>query len=82
MLNTGAAVQSFVCEPSTRGTASCSITVYGCGSLAVYSTTAPSSCTVEGMNVKAAYSADSKLITVPVPQTSDLEATVQISFDL
>ena len=80
MLNTGAAVQSFACEVPSAGAASCTMEVTGCGSLAVYSTLAPSSCTVEGVSVSAQYCAESKLITLPVPQTADLQATVEISF--
>ena len=82
MLNTGAAVQSFACEAPSTGAPSCTITVNGCGSLAVYSTAAPSSCIVEGVSVSAQYCAESKLITLPVPQTADLQATVEISFAL
>ncbi len=80
MLNTGGAVESFACEAPSTGAASCTITVNGCGSLAVYSTVAPSSCVVEGMSVGAQYCAESKLLTLPVPQTADLQATVEISF--
>ena len=82
MLNTGAAVQSFACGAPSAGAASCTITVNGCGSLVLYSTVAPSSCAVEGMRVSAQYCADSKLLTLPVPQTADLLATVEISFAL
>ena len=79
MLNSGAAVQSFASEASSGGAAA-TITVNGCGSLAVYSSVAPSSCVVEGVSVGAQYCAESKLITLPVAQTADLLATVEISF--
>jgi hypothetical protein len=83
MLNTGAAVQGFTCELTQHGaTASCSMTVTGCGSLALYSTATPFSCAIDGLTVSAEYCADSKIVTVLVPQTADLEAAVEMSFAL
>ena len=82
MLNSGAAVQSFLCEPSGSGTAACTVTVHGCGSLALYSTAAPASCTVDGMPVSAEYDAERCIATLPVRQTDDLDTTVELSFAL
>ncbi len=67
---------SNLCRPVEA--ASCNITADGCGSLAVCRIAAPSSCTAEGIIVNASYSAETKPITVPVPQTADLEANVKL----
>ena len=82
MLNAGAAVQSFKYDTSSVSEATCTIAVHGCGRFALYSTAPAASCTVDGMTVAAEYSAESSLLTVPVPQTADLEATLEISFAL
>ena len=82
MLNAGAAVQSFKCDTPSASAATCTIAVHGCGRFALYSTAAAAACTVDGATVAAEYSTESSLLTVPVPQTADLEATLEISFAL
>ena len=82
MLNAGAAVQSFKCDTPSASMTTCTIAVHGCGRFALYSTAPAASCTVDGMTVAAEYSVDNSIITVLVPQTADLEATLEFSFAL
>ena len=82
MLNAGAAVHSFKCDTTSVSVATCTVAVQGCGRFALYSTAPAASATVDGVTVAAEYSADSSIITIPVPQTADLEATMEISFAL
>ena len=84
MLNTGASVQGFSCTPAADSAAvRASVSVRGCGTLLLYATSAPSSCTVNGTSVQAEYLAEQCTLKLPVSRSGDsMQSTVELLFAL
>ncbi|BDA43643.1 probable galactinol-sucrose galactosyltransferase 2 [Coccomyxa sp. Obi] len=86
MLNTGASVQRFSCGAAAGANGSQGIHanafVRGCGRLLLYSTCAPSSCTVDGASVNFEFDAEQKSLSLMVPRNDSLLSAVCLDFAL
>ena len=87
MLNTGASVQRFSCGAAagTNGSQQgihASSFVRGCGRLLLYSTCAPTSCTVDGASVDFEFDAKHNLLSLNVPRNDSLLSAVSLDFAL
>lgn len=85
MLNTGASVQRFSCSAAgNNGTSGASATasLRGCGRLLLYSTAAPTACTVDGAPVEFEFEPEQRTVSLMVPRTDSLECTVSLEFSL
>ena len=82
MLNVGASVQGFSCNPATDSASiTASVSVRGCGSLLLFATCAPSRCTVHGISVQAEYNAEQCTLKLPVSRSGDsMLSTVELQF--
>lgn len=87
MLNTGASVQRFSCGAAAGANGSqqgihASAFVRGCGRLLLYSTCAPTSCTLDGASVKFEFDAEQNLLSLVVPRNESLLTAVCLDFAL
>lgn len=83
MLNTGASVLRFACEPAVDShSVSASVTVRGCGRLRLYCTAAPSRCAIDGGATHFEFNADSCSLALSVPRNEGLLSEVSLEFSL
>ena len=82
MLNAGGSVLEVKVsdgQGNRKGTF-CQVLIKGCGELVMYASSPPADATGNGAGLRHNYSLEQKKLVIEVPETADLETTVQVRF--